>query len=223
MGTTKALLPWGATSLLTAWVSRLTHAGVSPIAVVLGENAALVQTAVRGELPEEADIIWVVNPDPQTTGPRESLLLGLDALPADRPAWFTPVDVPPADEQTLRLMSEAWRQAMAEREVEPFAALPIYSGAPGHPVLAGPAFVARLFQGEQGDRIDELLQWATRRLVKVIVDTPYVLADMNTPSDYRSHAPTGDSSHDDDADLAPDLAGETLPPRDLAGETLPPS
>jgi CTP:molybdopterin cytidylyltransferase MocA len=212
MGTTKALLPWGATTLLTAWIARLTDAGVSPIAVVLGDNANLVRRAVREELPEEADVIWVVNPNIGGTGPRESLLLGLDALPADRPAWFTPVDVPPADEGTLRTMSAAWDRALADREVEPLAALPMYRDEPGHPVLAGPAFIARLFQGEPGDRIDELLQWATRRLVRVSVETPNVLADMNSPADYRGHAPTGDFSDD-----------ETVPPQDLAGETLPPS
>ena len=192
MGTTKALLPWGPRCLLASWVLRFMELGVEPIAVVLGPDGALVQSAALADLPADAPVVWVANPQPDTTGPRESLLLGLDALPADRPAWFTPVDVPVVDAGALRAVAAGWGDALESREVEPLAAVPTFKGTGGHPVLAGPAFVARLFQGEPGDRIDELLAWATRRLVQVPVTTPRVLADMNTLADYHGAAPTGD-------------------------------
>jgi len=192
MGRTKALLPWGSQCLVAAWVERFTEAGVSPIVVVLGGDAGMIRAAAEADMPGGAEVLWVTNPAPDATGPRESLLLGLDALPADGPAWFTPVDVPPAELATLQRITRAWTEAVQQREVQPLAAVPVFGDVMGHPVLAGPEFVARLFQGEAGDRIDELLQWATRRLVRVPVDAQAVLADMNSPEDYRGQAPTGE-------------------------------
>jgi molybdenum cofactor cytidylyltransferase len=211
MGRSKPLLPWGRSTLLTAWLTRLAEMGYGPIAVVVGDDGELIQAAVASELPPACDVVWVRNPNPDGTGPRESLLLGLDALPADRPAWFTPVDVPVADAAMLQDIADAWQIALAERAVEPLAAVPTFEGTPGHPVLAGRAFVAMLFEGEAGDRIDELLQWATRRLVRVPVEQARVLADMNFPEDYRGEAPTGDFGGGPEASGL-DLAGTTLPP-----------
>lgn len=206
MGTTKALLPWGSRCLLAAWVARFAEVGASPIAVVLGADAEFVRASASPDLPEGVEVLWVTNPDPDGTGPRESLLLGLDALPADRAAWFTPIDVPVVDRQTLQAIAEGWASAVAKREDEPMAALPVVDAQRGHPVLAGPVFIARLFQGEPGDRIDGLFEWATRRLVRVPVQATTVLANMNSPADYHGQAPTGEVA---EPTVPPDTSGET--------------
>lgn len=190
MGTTKALLPWGSRCLVAAWAERLLEVGASRVAVVVGEDGAFVQDAAG--LPDDGRVVWVTNPDADSTGPRESLLLGLDALPADEPAWFTPVDVPVVDAAALRAIVAGWAEAVEEREVAPLAAVPTWQGQRGHPVLAGPDLVSMLFQGERGDRIDELLEWATRRLVVVPVETAAVVRNMNVPADYHGLAPTGE-------------------------------
>jgi len=190
MGTTKALLPWGSRSLVGAWVERFLAIGASRVAVVVGDDGEFIRSAAG--LAEDAAVTWVTNPEADTTGPRESLLLGLDALPADEPAWFTPVDVPVVDAAALRSVLEAWEDALGGRPTGPLAAVPTWEGAHGHPVLAGPDLVSMLFQGERGDRIDELLAWATRRLVLVPVQTAAVVRNMNEPADYHGLAPTGE-------------------------------
>ncbi len=191
MGRTKALLPWGDRSLLAAWIDRFHEAGAAYVAVVLGAEFELVRAAVEPSLERGDRVRWVQNQDPDGTGPRESLLIGLDSLPADGPAWFTPVDVPVVRIATLLALQTAWREAAAQTTggAEPMAAIPRHDGKQGHPVFGGPAFIERLFQGEPGDRIDELLSWATRRLAFADVVDPRVQGDMDDLAAYRSEAP----------------------------------
>ena len=187
MGRSKALLPWGDRTLVEAWIERFRRAGVDGIVVVLGLDA----DAVREGLPDDLPVTWAVNPEPDTTGPRESLLLGLDALPPDTPAWFTPVDVPVVGSKVLERLQKAYRRAVQAdtKGPGPLAALPSYRRNPGHPVLASPSFIAHLHEGERGDRIDELLSWATRRQVIVETSDVRVVGNMNRPQDYQAFVP----------------------------------
>ncbi len=182
MGRSKASLPWGGTTLLEAWVRTLRDAGATEIAAVVGDDGDLVREQVDPSL----GILWVTNPDPDGTGMRESLLLGLDALPADGGALFTPVDVPVVAASTVQALVEAWRAAGDGS----LAALLRCGGRTGHPVLAGPDLVRRLYEGERGDRVDDLLAWATRRVLHVDVEDERVLANMNDPAGYTRWAPT---------------------------------
>ncbi len=194
MGRTKALLPWGDRTLVEAWIARFREAGVEAIAVVLGADAEVV----RGALPEDLDVRWATNPEPDATGPRESLLLGLDALPPDTPAWFTPVDVPVVGDKVLSRLSKAYDRAVTADPdgPGPLAAVPSYRRNSGHPVLASPSFVAHLYDGERGDRIDELLSWATRRQVIVETADVRVVGNMNRPQDYEAFVPPPGASWD---------------------------
>lgn len=183
MGTTKALLPWGDCILLEAWVRRLVDGGATCVAAVVGPELPLIHAQVDPSLP----IRWVENPAPDASGPRESLLLGLDALPTNCAALFTPVDVPVVAASTVGALVDAWRVAADA----PFAVLPRLGDRTGHPVLAGPAMVQRLYEGEAGDRIDAVLTWAGRRVQVVDVDDERALANMNLPAEYAGWAPTG--------------------------------
>lgn len=185
MGTTKALLPWGPEPLLAAWVRRFAEVGIGPIVVVLNPDGAFIRATVEPLLDPDVDVRWAENPDPDHSGLRESLLYGLDALPAGHDAFFTPVDVPVVPAEALRSV----RAGFEDASPVPLAAVPQWEGASGHPVLAGPDLVQRLFQGEHGDRVDQLLAWATRRLLRVEVPHPEVATDMDTPEDYARWAP----------------------------------
>jgi CTP:molybdopterin cytidylyltransferase MocA len=182
MGRGKAGLPWGGQTLLEAWVRRFVGCGCTTVAAVVGGDSALLRAQVDPSLP----IAWAVNDDPAGSGPRESLLLGLDALPADSLTLFTPVDVPVVQQSTILRLIDAWNAA----ETQPLAVLPRIGDRTGHPVLAGADFVQRLYEGERGDRIDAFLGWAQRRLVHVDVEDERVLANMNAPADYAGWAPT---------------------------------
>jgi CTP:molybdopterin cytidylyltransferase MocA len=185
MGRNKALLPWGDCCLLEAWIRRFKEAGITDVVAVVGPELE----ALRAELAPEFEPRWVVNPEPEATGPRESLLLGLDALASDLPAWFSPIDVPVVGAEVLGQVAAAYVEQAALGEPFPLAALPAYRGVNGHPVLASPNFIQHLYEGQRGDRIDELFSWATRRLVRVDVPDVRVVGNMNKPPDYQAFAP----------------------------------
>jgi len=192
MGRSKATLPWGDRTLLEAWVERFFEGGVTEVAIVLGPE----MEAIRGSSIDRPNLRWVCNEHASETGPRESLLLGIDALGAAAPLWFVPVDVPVVGASVLTDVRQAYDARAAAEEEQPLAALPAYRGNNGHPVLAGPDLIERLFEGEQGDRIDELLSWATRRLVVVEVDDLRVVGNMNRPQDYQAFVPPAGCSWD---------------------------
>ena len=193
MGRNKALLPWGDRTLLEAWVARFRAAGAPRIVVVVAAGSA-----VRSELGEALDVLWVENPDPEASGPRESLLLAATALPVDSTVWFTPVDVPVVEAGSIERVEAAYRRALAAdpEGPGPIAALPSYRRSNGHPVLASPSLVSHLTEGEPGDRIDAVLTWATRRLVVVEVDDVRVVGNMNRPEDYQAFCPPVGASWD---------------------------
>lgn len=174
MGRTKATLPWDGATLVECWVRRLRVAGVGEIVAVLGADGSAVADVI-----DPATALGLVpNAEADTGGPRESLLIGLDALASSGPFFFTPVDVPPPSVSVLRELLDHYDAAST------FAVVPSFSGQAGHPVLISPDFVARLYEGERGDRIDGLLAWATRRVRHVPVGDPRVLADLDTPESY---------------------------------------
>ncbi len=177
MGRTKALLPWGDSTLAAAWVERFQRAGVETVVVVCGAERPLIEAAVEARC--------VGTPNPAQDGMRESLVAGLDALPADQPAFFTPVDVPPVRVETLRAMLDAY-----DDNGRPFAVVPAFDDHTGNPVLAGPDLIRRVFEGEPGDRVDELLAWATRRQVLLRTDDMAAFGDMDTPEQYARWAPS---------------------------------
>lgn len=192
MGRGKALLPWGDRSLLEAWVARFQAVGVTDLVVVTGPELE----AVRSQVADDLAVRWVSNSESESTGPRESLLLGLDALPSDQAAWFTPIDTPVVGPDVLHEVAKAYQEHEAAHDLAPLAALPTYCERNGHPVLASPGFIRHLFEGERGDRIDAVLSWAAHRLVAVDTADVRVAGNMNRPEDYQAFAPPPGASWD---------------------------
>lgn len=150
MGRPKALLPVGDRTLVEVWVERLGH--VAQVLVVDG--------AVHlGHLADTR-----TNADWATTGPWESLALGLEGHRG--PALITPVDVPPCTIQELQRLA-----------AHPGDAVLSWDGRPGHPVRLADA--SRVAGPCPPGGLGSLLAGAAH----VPADSPDALANLNTPAD----------------------------------------
>lgn len=160
---------------MDAWIHRMLGVGVEEVVVVTGEDGPMI----RESTPAVPGLRWAVNPEAGRSGPRESLLLGADAAASGHAALFSPVDVPVPSSATLSALIDAW-----SADAGAFAVVPTCHGRPGHPVLASPRMIRRLFEGEPGDRVDSLLAWARQRVLHVSVEDERTLRDLDCPEDY---------------------------------------
>jgi|GEM_PF-329160 len=99
---------------------------------------------------------WVpdgARPGPATATPGRWVRLDPELRPADHA--FDPYDLPTGEGSPFETAAEAWRAYRAGR-----TDLAAYGVAPGHPALAGPAFVHRYVLGDLAHRMrTELLLW----------------------------------------------------------------
>jgi nicotine blue oxidoreductase len=171
MGVCKALVEWEGETCVGRLVRRLVEAGCTPVVVVTGAfDFEPPAPAVRAHAHA-----W-------SLGMRESLRVGLRAVPDDRPCLVTHVDRPGVAAGTLR----------AVREVGPSPAaciVPHYLGEPGHPVRISPTARRRLLEPDE-QSLREVLA-SLPEVSRLDVDDPAVLQNLNTPADLRPGGRSG--------------------------------
>lgn len=180
MGTPKALLHLGAGPTEQSFLERVMAtalAGAAPVVVVLGHHAEAIRSSV-----ELAAVHVVENAAPEL-GMLSSFKVGLRAL-AEAPADITgvlawPVDHPLVRPATLLRLRE-------EHAAHPGRAIvPRFEGRGGHPTLFArtlwPALLA--LPDEVGAR--GLYERQPRAELRIDVDDPGVVHDVDTPDDYR--------------------------------------
>ncbi len=149
------------------------EAGLGPVVVVTGHARADVELAVAGLAVER-----VHNPG-FAEGLSTSLRRGLAALPTDvSGAVILLGDMPGVGAPTLRALIEAGRGADA--------AVPVWRGERGNPVLLGRSLFAPAagLTGDEGAR--RLLRDDRLRVVEVPVDDPAVRLDVDEVRDLAS-------------------------------------
>ena len=175
MGAPKALLDAAGIPFVAAAAGSLAKGGCDPVIVVVGPGQEGVAAAAR-----RAGATVMENPDPGE-GPITSVRIALHGVPADAPGIaLLPVDHPCVRPQTV----VALLIAAAERGTP--LVVPVFAGARGHPTLfARSLFPALREPGlEGGARTVVRAHLDTATLVEV--DDPGVLADMDTPEEYRA-------------------------------------
>lgn len=175
MGSPKALLsvPKAGQSFLRRVIETAMAAGASPVLVVLGHHAE----AIRAATPLD-DVQIVENPHPER-GMLSSLKCALMALPEHVDAVLAwPVDHPLVRASAVHTLLEAQVRHPGK------AIVPRFDGRGGHPTL----FPRTLFAGllglpdEAGAR--GLFDRQPLAVVRVDVDDPGVVHDVDTPKDY---------------------------------------
>lgn len=180
MGFPKALLHTPAGRPFAASIAAtFAAAGITDIVLVTGRDHDRIADALAHErLPVSPRIVR--NPDP-SRGQLSSLLIGIDALPADAPAAVvTLVDVPLMTAETVRLVISEWQRTQAP------IVRPAIGEQHGHPVV----FARRLFQELRNAPLDVGAKAVVRTHADEIVNVPVTdagcLVDVDTPRDYEA-------------------------------------
>jgi len=176
MGTSKPLLDADGHSFLARVLESLRTGGAHPILVVVRD--------LEGPEGEEAKAqggALVLNPDP-SPGPISSLQAGIQALPEEAPGTlFCPADHPLFTAETVGVLIEAFLQNGA-----PIVA-PEFDGRRGHPVIFGRDLFPELLQDDLPEGARTVVGRYLGRRLSVPVRDPGILADIDTPNDYRRH------------------------------------
>jgi CTP:molybdopterin cytidylyltransferase MocA len=165
MGGPKARLALGGSFLVERHVAALARACARVVVVVRPADAAWVDAALATR--PGAVVIGAITP-----APAASLQAALPWCGSER-VVVTPVDLLPPAASTL----EALLRAIDD---DVLAATPTYRGRGGHPVVVRRALLDRL----SPDRtLRDVLASAGARRVRIAVEDPHVVGDLDTPSD----------------------------------------
>ncbi|HEY6274387.1 MAG TPA: nucleotidyltransferase family protein [Terriglobales bacterium] len=179
MGRDKALLPWrGGTFLSTA--IRALQPTTDLVIVVAGANKGEVTPIVNANA-----AFLVLNPDP-AQGQFSSLRVGLEeVLNRGRDAAIiTLVDRPAAAIATIWRLRDAFLAA----DDEVWAVIPEYDGKHGHPVAIGREMITAFLRAPASSSAREVEHSLQNHIQYVPVDDPLVIANINTPDDFKDLA-----------------------------------
>jgi molybdenum cofactor cytidylyltransferase len=176
MGRPKALLPvaQGARTFVAAIAETARAGGSSGVVVVVGPPH---DAEIRRRLP--AGAASVPNPRPER-GMLSSVQAGVSALPEGASAALIwPVDVPFVQPETVRAILDAAPGRLL---------VPTHDGRGGHPLRVPRARFGELIALDPEAGLKALLEARPAELVRLAVDDPGVLVDIDTPEDLARPA-----------------------------------
>jgi len=180
MGRTKALLPWGGTTLIEYQVRELRAAGIEDVAVVLGHEAESIRPHASPSTSAGWHVRVVVN-EAYREGRASSLRAGAAALPDNAdPIVVLSVDQP-RPREIVRALLEAHAPGGAA------ITLPAYRGHRGHPVVVAGALLAELREAsEEAQGLRGVIAAHEASVREVAVDSEQSVLDINTPEEYEA-------------------------------------
>ena len=170
----KPLLPFGSATVIERVIATIREAGVKTIRVVLGWQAdRLIPVLERSGVP------WVMN-ERFAEGMYTSVQAGVRSLPSDVAAFLLlPADMPLVRAATLIRLAAEW-------DAKPSGIFyPRHQGKRGHPPLIAGTYVPEILGEAPSGGLRELLARHAADAREVEVADPGILADLDTPDDYR--------------------------------------
>lgn len=180
MGTAKLALPLGNRTILEHVVDALGQAEIAEVLVVLGPHVAEL---ARFAAASGAQTLVLEH---ETAHMRETIEHGLAWLAQrHRPGpddWLLLV---PADHPTLD--ADVIRRLAAARAEHPNATifLPTHAGRRGHPLLLAWSHVPAIRTLPPDEGLNAYVHRQVAATREVLIDTPEVLRDLDTPEDYQ--------------------------------------
>lgn len=172
--TPKPLLPWGDGTVIGRVTAVLRDAGLDDIVVVTGHRRELFEALLR-----PAGVRCVPNPDFAAGDMLSSIKAGLQALPAGcRGALIALADQPQIEPAVVRAVLDAFDQHET-------LVVPSYRMRRGHPLLLPRWLWPEALALPDQASLRALLERRAADIHYVVVGTPSVLADLDTPEQYR--------------------------------------
>ncbi len=180
MGQPKQVLPWGKTTVIGKVVSVLETAEVAQIIVVTGRAHESVEEILRNTTAQ-----CVYNPFHETSEMLTSLKIGISRLNQPVQAMLVVLgDQPQIEESTVRGLIEEYRQGKGKLIV------PSFQMRRGHPWLVDRKYWQEILQmDEERESMRDFLRNHSQDITYYVVNTPSVLADLDTPEDYQRLRP----------------------------------
>ncbi|MGE5251236.1 MAG: nucleotidyltransferase family protein [Bacteroidota bacterium] len=178
MGRPKMLLPWGVSTVLQTVVAAFDAARVDRIVVVTGADREQVETLVQP--PAQA----VFNPAFAGGEMLSSIQTGLEAIkPQAGAALIGLGDQPQVQLSTIQSLLHAYADSNAHLIV------PSYRNHRGHPWLVAQTRWAEIASLRWPQTMRDFFRSHAGEIRYVEVDNSSVLADLDTPEDYRKSRP----------------------------------
>lgn len=179
MGQPKMLLPWGHMTVIEQVITTFLNSGIENLVVVTGGNREQVERAI-----EAYPVRRIHNVEYATGEMLSSLQAGLRTLHPQVEAVLVALgDQPQIQESSVRAVSEAYRQSRARIVV------PSFRMRRGHPWLVARPLWGEISQMKSPESPRDFLNRHAAEIQYVDVDTPSILADLDTPQDYEEFRP----------------------------------
>ena len=173
------LLPWGKRTVIDQVVTTFLQAGIEDILVVTGGAREQVENSLA-RLP----VRIIHNPGYAAGEMLSSLQCGLRGLGETAAATLIALgDQPQIRDESIRAICQAYEKSRSSLVV------PSFRMKRGHPWLAARSLWAEILGLEQSETLRDFLNRHASEIEYVNLDTPTVLADLDTPEDYRNFRP----------------------------------
>jgi molybdenum cofactor cytidylyltransferase len=179
MGRPKLSLPFRGRTVLECVLDALRLGGCDETLVVLGPQSVNLEPLARTARAHVCGL------NEQTPDMRATVEVGLRWLeqhfrPRDSDAWLlAPADHPAMRTGTVAAVCRAF-SARSDKSI----VTPTYSGKRGHPVLLSWKHVQGVRNHPAGEGLNTYLHGQEREVMELPVETPEILADLDTPEDY---------------------------------------
>ena len=179
MGQPKMLLPWGNRTVIEQVVTTFLQAGIEDILVVTGGAREQVESALAA-LPARE----IYNPDYATGDMLSSLQHGIRELSETAKAVLIGLgDQPQIQAGSVRLICDMYKSSRSNLVV------PSFNRKRGHPWLVSRSLWGEILALKPSETLRDFLNDHADEIQYVNMDTPTILADLDTPEDYENSRP----------------------------------
>ncbi len=173
MGEPKMLMPWGKSTVLQTVISTFQASGIKDILVITGGAHQQVESLVG------RTVETVYNENYQSGEMLSSIQLGLSVKMREASAALICLgDQPQVEERSVRSVCNAFLASKSQIVV------PSYQMHRGHPWLVARPLWDELIAMKPPKTPRDFLKKHANKIHYVIVDSPNILADLDTPEDY---------------------------------------